>query len=47
VIDLLIAKEWGIPPWEVEDAPDIWVQRWLELADATAPGDTKHKGSLI
>ena len=33
-IELLIAEDGGIPPWEVEDAPAIWIDRWLALKEA-------------
>ena len=27
---LEIAAAWGMPPWEVEDAPLIWIDRFRE-----------------
>ncbi len=31
------AKEWGIPPWQVEDeASVLWWQRWQVLREETA-----------
>lgn len=27
---LAAAKEWGVPPWVVEDGPVYWFYRWLE-----------------
>ena len=26
-IDLIYAEKWGLAPWELEEAPDIWVER--------------------
>jgi hypothetical protein len=23
-----MAQEWGITPWQIPDAPVIWVERW-------------------
>ena len=37
VLILEAAKEWGIPPWQVEDeASLLWWQRWLTLRDETS-----------
>lgn len=26
-----MAAEWGLPPWQVEEAPAVWVDRWVTL----------------
>jgi len=37
VMVLEAAKEWGIPPWQVEDeASVLWWQRWQVLREETA-----------
>jgi len=27
---LAAAREWGVPPWVVEDGPAEWLFRWAE-----------------
>jgi len=37
VLVLEAAKEWGVPPWQVEDeAPALWWGRWLAMREETA-----------
>lgn len=36
VVSLRIAEEWGLPPWEVDEAPALWIDRWLALKEAEA-----------
>jgi len=36
VIDLLLAREWGIPPWLLKDAPQAWITRAIALRNAEA-----------
>jgi hypothetical protein len=33
---LMLAKDWGIPPWQVEAAPFVWIERARLLRDALA-----------
>lgn len=30
VVYLKLAERWGIPPWEVEEAPYLWIVRQIE-----------------
>jgi hypothetical protein len=23
-----MAQEWGVKPWEIPDAPVVWIERW-------------------
>lgn len=33
---LEVAKEWGVPPWEIEEeAPAVWLERWRVLREET------------
>jgi hypothetical protein len=32
---LLMAREWGLPPWEIEEqVSELWMARWLTLQNA-------------
>lgn len=46
-MDLLLASEWHIPPWEIEDrVPEIWVQRWAAF-NTERNRKPRDKDSLI
>lgn len=37
------AKEWGIPPWQIEDdAPAVWMERWRVMREESA-SEVKRK----
>lgn len=29
-----MAETWHLPPWEAEEAPALWVDRWLAWREA-------------
>lgn len=38
-----MAEAWGIPPWEAEDAPLLWVDRFQAWENAKAERQSKPK----
>ena len=48
MIDLLLAEQWHIPPWEIEDrAPEIWVERWAVLNAERNRENSKGDGESL
>lgn len=39
------AKEWGVPPWAIEEeAPAIWIERWrIAREETTTEATRKNK----
>lgn len=51
---LALAREWGLPPWRIEEeAPALWVDRWLAVEEArgkarpdeAGPGAVSQQGN--
>ena len=40
---LAAAEAWGLPPWEVEDAPAVWLDRFTAVVNERA-NQQKPKG---
>jgi len=41
--ELVLAKEWGCPPWVVHRGPLVWIARWSALKEARESGGTGEK----